>query len=320
MELKVDIPGMWIFLAAGAYLLLAINGVADKFLLTKSVKHPVAYAFYVGITGPLTFLLSLFGLLGTWLGWSFLSTEFSFQLLSPGNLVVAIIGGACFPLALYFSYKAIQQTSISRILPIQGGLVPIFTLILAYFILAERLSPVQIAAFLFLVAGAVLIAFKKVHGHWHALAFGNAIIASLLFAISLTLQKYIFTNVNFASGLMWTRLGFFAASASFLISRKSRGYIFKAPKETTSGNKFVYLAARISGGAAWFLQNYAIKLGSVSLVNALQGTQYIFLLGIASVLSVKFPKILKEKIPLRIMVQKIAAIVLISTGLLILVL
>ncbi len=309
---------MWVFLAVGAYLLLATNGVADKFLLTKSVKHPIAYAFYVGITGPLTFLLSLLGFVGTWLHWSFLQTEFSFQLLSVGNTAVAILGGVCFPLALYFLYRATQQTSVSRILPIQGGLVPIFTLLLAYAILGERLSQTQLMAFLFLVIGAVLIAFKKKGGHWHALAFGNAVIASLLFAVSLTLQKYVFLHVNFASGLIWTRLGFFAASVSFLIPSQSRHYIFNAPKEVSSGSKAVYLAARISGGAAGFLQNYAIKLGSVTLVNALQGTQYMFLLALTSLLSIKFPKILKEKINTRTMVQKVSAVVLISTGLLLL--
>jgi drug/metabolite transporter (DMT)-like permease len=306
---------MWLFFSIGAYLLLAVNGVADKFLLSKSVRHPVAYAFYAGITAPLTFLLWLLGFLGTWFHWSFLQNEFSFQLLSPGHTVIALIGGACFPLALLFSYTAIQRTSVSRILPIQGGLVPVFTLLLAYGILGERLTQHQMYAFIFLVVGAMLISFRKEHGQWHALAFGNAILSSLLFALSLTLQKYVFLHVNFASGLVWTRVGFFLASICFLIPSAARRYIFDAPKETSSGNKFVYLGARISGFFSGFLQNYAIKIGSVTLVNSLQGTQYVFLLGLTSLLSVKFPKILKEKIDAQTVIQKILAIVIISIGL-----
>ena len=309
---------MWIFLAMGAYFLFAINGVTDKFLLTKAIKHPIAYAFYVGITGPFTFLLSLIGVLGSLLHFGFLQNQFSLQFLSINNTLIAILGGICFPLALFFSYKAIQQTTVSRILPIQGGLVPFFTLLLAYFILAERLSEKQIFAFIFLVLGAVLISFKKKHGEWQALALGNALISSFLFALSFTLQKYVFNHVNFASGLIWTRLGFFITAVSFLAFPKARHYIFNAPKETSTGNKFVYLGARLSGGLSGLLQNSAIKMGSVTLVNALQGTQYAFLLIMTSVLSLKYPKILKEHISGQTITQKIVSIVLISAGLLIL--
>ncbi len=311
---------MWIFLSIGAYFLLAINGVADKFLLSKAIKHPIAYAFYVGITGPLTLLLLLFYYLGTLFHINFFQSQFSLQFLSIGNTLIAFIGGACFPLALYFSYKAIQQTSISRILPIQGGLTPFFTLLLAYVFLGERLAENQMLAFIFLVLGAVLISFKKKHGEWRALAFGNAAISAFLFAMSLTLEKYVFNHVNFASGLIWTRFGFFLAAASFLIFSKSRHYIFNAPKEASTGNKIVYLGARLAGGLSGFLQNYAIKVGSVTLVNALQGTQYAFLLILTSILSLKYPKILKEHISGQTITQKITSIILISAGLAFLVL
>jgi drug/metabolite transporter (DMT)-like permease len=307
--------GLWAIFAIGAYFLLAVNGVADKFLLTKAVKHPIAYAFYVGITGPLTFLLAVFGIIGNYFHIGFLSNEFTLLFLTPGQTLVAIIGGICFPFALYFSYKAIQQTSISRIMPIQGGLVPVFTLTLAYFILGERLDEKHFIAFAFLVLGAVLISFKKKRGQWHAIAFGNAVISSFLFAASLTLEKYAFNHSNFSSGLIWTRLGFFVASVSFLAFPKSREYIFNAPKETTAGNKFVYLAARVTGGASGYLQNFAIRIGSVTMVNALQGTQYMFILLFTSVLSVKFPKILKEDVSSQKIVQKLISVVLIGIGL-----
>ena len=200
-------------------------------------------------------------------------------------------------------------------MPIQGGLVPFFTLILAYAILGERLSQHQLLAFVFLVTGAVLISLKKKHGEWQALAMQNAIISSFLFAASLTLVKYIFLQSNFGSGLIWTRLGFFLMSASFLISRRSRNYIFNAPKETSTGNKFVYLGARVSGFAAGFLQNYAIAIGSVTLVNALQGTQYAFLLVLAIILSIRFPQILKEDVSSGKIILKVISIILIGAGL-----
>lgn len=290
---------IYITIAIVSYMLFAINGVIDKFLLTKAVKHPAAYAFYTGITGFLTWALIPFGL----------------KWVSPADLLIAIIGGASFVAALVFLYMATMQTSISRLLPIEGGLVPIFTLIFAYLFLGERLASGQLLAFIMLVAGAVLISFKHDKSGWHSKAMSNAIIAAVFFALSFTLTKYIFDRTNFVSGLVWTRLGFLAVSLSMLIPKKTRKHIFSAPKEAGKGNIYLYYGARVSGGLAGLLQNYAISIGSVTLVNAMQGTQYAFLIVMTVFLSKYFPKILKENVSAATLFQKIAAIILISTGL-----
>ncbi|MBI4050838.1 MAG: EamA family transporter [Candidatus Doudnabacteria bacterium] len=292
----------YVWIAVFAYFLFALNGIADKFLLTKAVRHPIVYAFYIGVTGPLTWVLAPFGLKG----------------IGLRDLVIAIIGGGAFVIALYFLYVATRQTSISRLLPIEGGLVPVFTLVLAYVILQERLALSQQIAFGFLVLGAVLIAFKQDKTGWHPKALRNAAIGALLFALSLSLTKYIFEQTNFVSGLIWTRIGFFLVSISFLIPRRSRKYILDAPKQTTTGNKFLYYGTRVTGGLAGFLQNYAISLGSVTIVSGLQGTQYALLLVLTAFLSKYHPKILKEKVTGPILAQKISAIVLITLGLILL--
>lgn len=290
---------LYIIIAIVAYTLFAVNGVIDKFLLSKAVRSPAVYAFYIGITGPLTLVFAPFGL----------------QMVSASELTIALSGGACFVLALLFLYKATQQTSISRLLPIMGGFVPTFTLLFAYFLLGERLANNQMYAFIFLVIGAVIISFKKESKGWHSKAIGNALIAAILFALSFTMTKYIFDQTNFVSGLVYTRLGFVIVAIAFLIPKQTRKDIFNAPKQTSSGNKFLYYGARITGSIGGFLQNYAISLGSVTIVNALQGTQYALLLIGTIVLSRYFPKVLKEQITKTILLQKITAIALISIGL-----
>lgn len=293
---------LYIFIAIIAYSLYAVNGVIDKFLLSKAVRSPAVYAFFIGITGPFTFVLAPFGL----------------KFLSAGDLLIAIIGGASFIWALLFLYKATQLTSISRILPIEGGLVPVFTLGFAYLILGERLTQIQLMAFALLVVGAVIISLRHDKTGWHAKAFGNAVLAAILFALSFVLTKYIFDHSNFISGLIWTRLGFFVVALSFLIPKSIRHAIFNAPKQTTTGNKFLYYGARVTGSLSGFLQNYAISLGSVTIVNAMQGTQYALLLIGTIVLSRYYPNILKEKITGPILAQKILAIILLSAGLVLL--
>lgn len=75
------------------------------------------------------------------------------------------------------------------------------------------------------------------------------------------------------------------------------------------------LGAQGLGALAFVLQNYAISFGSVAIINALQGVQYAFLLLFAWLLTLFYPKIIKEDISKKILWKKIGAIVLISLGL-----
>jgi len=290
----------WFIIAIIAYFLFAINGIADKFLLTKAVGNPAVYAFYVGISSIVVFFLSPFGL----------------HMVPVPVLLLALASGAAFVCALYFFYSAIKETSISRILPIEGGLVPLFTLIFAYVAGLDSLTHVQLWAFGLLVLGAVLVDFKKTDKGWSPLHWHNALIAAFFFALSFILTKYVYNETNFISGLIWTRLGLvLAAVAIFVLSTKTRGEIFSAPRQTSTGNKFLFYISHAAGSAASFLQNYAISLGSVVIINAMQGVQFVLILMMSVVLSRYFPKVLKEEITKPILVQKITAIVLISAGL-----
>ncbi len=289
----------WIFVALSGYFLLAFTGIADKFLVSKVVRAPIAYAFYTAVTGPLSLVLVPFGA----------------RLLSWHDFLVALISGIFFIAGIYHSYAAILRSSVSRVIPIQGGLIPLFSFLLAYLVLGERLDFLQTIGFIFLVAGAVLISFRKEHGTWTTKAFVYAAMSALFFAISSVLTKYIFEHSNFISGMVWTRMGFFIVALPILLFKKNRQAIFNAPKEAGVKNVALYYSSRITGTIGGFLQNYAVSLGSVSVVNALQGTQFAFLLVLTSLLSVYFPKVLKERINARTIILKLGAIVLISFGL-----
>jgi len=77
--------------------------------------------------------------------------------------------------------------------------------------------------------------------------------------------------------------------------------------------------ARGLGTASSFLIYWAIFLGSVTLVNSLQGVQYLFLLVLAFLFFRQIPQ-LKEQLEKGVLVQKIIAIMLIGIGLAILIL
>jgi len=104
---------------------------------------------------------------------------------------------------------------------------------------------------------------------------------------------------------------------SFLLIPSVRNGILHQPKQKNQGSTAaLFFTGQVAGALGFFLVNYSISLASVSLVNAMQGAQYAFLLLMIILLAKKFPKIISEKMTGAVLVQKIFAIVLISVGIL----
>lgn len=298
----------WLIIAISAYFLNALNSVIDKFLLGRSIPQPIVYSFYVGILSITALVFAPFGLV--WPG--------LYQVLA--SFLVGII----FLFALIAFFTALKEGEASRVVPIIGGLTPIFVFSLTYLFLEERLNWFQILAFFLLVLGGVLISIKKnetseATGSGYSIkGLKIAILTALLFGFFYVSVKFIFLNQPFISGFIWTRMGSFLAALGLLIPSKNRELIFGTTKtlEIKMGGLFIFNKAL--AGLAFILLNYAISLASVTLVNALAGIQYVFLLILVILLSKNLPFILEEKITWPIMIQKISAIFLIGLGLLIL--
>jgi len=296
----------WLIVAIIAHFIFALVFIVDKFLLSKTVLQPRAYAFYVGLLGIFALLLIPFG----------------FALLPLGQIIVSFMAGVLFILAILFFYRLIQLGEVSRIIPIVGGAVPVFTLILTYLFLGERLTVYQLVAFFLLVFGGVIMLWPR-KDRISPLATKSpltkkltlAIIAALFFAGSYVLTKFIFIYQPFINGFIWIRLGSFLGAWLLFFWPGSRQIILKTTKTIKIKSVSLLISNKTLSAIAFILLNYAIFLGSVTLVNSLQGVQYIFLLIIALFLSKKFPQILKEQISREMILQKIMAILFIVLGL-----
>ena len=239
---------------------------------------------------------------------------FGFTVPAMPEIWRALAAGGTFILALIWFYAALKQNEASRVVPLVGGLVPLFTFVLAYFYLGERLANNQILGFVALVVGGVLITLDK-KGKGSATGYLYAVIAAFVFAVSFVLTKQVFIEQNFVSGFVWSRIGGFLLALLILLIPKERHAIFHPEKTKQGRNIFaLFIGGQIAGALGFVLVNYAISLASVSLVNAMQGVQYVFLLIAIAFLGRKFPKVLSEKLSGGVLVQKLAAIVLISLG------
>lgn len=302
----------WLLLAIGAYLILAIVNLADKFLLDKFLPSAKAYTFLVGAMGIVVVVIAPWFL--EWPGWS----------LFLGNILV----GALFPGALLLLYKALRDGEASRIITLIGGLVPVFTIVLSLLFLHESFVGRQWMAIFYLILGTIIIAwFPEGHQLWHKVvkwfdpkkhhwtALLVAAGAALVFAAFFVGSKYLYDSQSFFSSFIWIRIGTFAATLLLLIPNKWRREIKKGFKHLKGDGKAIFFSNQALAAIGFLMQNYAIALGSVVLVNALQGVQYAFLMVLGGLVTVFYPKIVKEKISTFIILQKIVAITLISFGL-----
>ncbi len=296
----------WLIIAIVAYLINAVNAIVDKFLLTRSVIKPVTYSFYIGILGLFVLIFAPF---------------VNFSIPPSAQLFISLFTGGIFILAIFTFFNALYQGETSRILPLVGGLIPLFVFSLSFVFLDERLSTRQLAAFFLLVPGAVLISIKKKKiGTPSERDVFLAILASFIYACAFVATKFVYLNQSFWTGFIWMRIGSFLGALSFLVFPKIRAKIFSASKTVKRKMGILYLSNQGLGGLSFLLQNYAISLASVSLVSALQGTQYAMLMVLIVILSVKVPGLIRGELRRGIRLKRISAIALISAGLLLLVL
>lgn len=303
----------WLIVVILAYFILAIVNLADKFIIDNVVKSSRTYTFLVGLLSGAVWVLAPF-----YLNWP-----------GPALFWLNLIIGALFPVGLLLLYRSLKMGEASKILVISGGSVPIFSFIFSATILKESFSLNQLLALVFLISGTMVIAWMPTKKKFLAQilkglgmktdhqkqAVFTALGAALIFSFFFVGTKVLYTAQPFLSAFIWIRLGSLLAVLAFLIIPTWRREIFKNLKKLKGKNAKIFFANQSFAGAGFTLQNYAISLGSVAMVNALQGVQYALLIILAGILTMFYPKLIKENISRSVIIQKIIAIILIAIGL-----
>lgn len=292
----------WFLVTILAYFLFAVVFLIDKHLLVGSIPHPKIYTFYTGTLRVLVVLLIPF---------------IDFNLPDISQIILSFFAGGFFIFGLFWFFKALQLFEPSRVVPAIGGILPIFTLSLVFiFSLGKEIPGSRdFLALITLIVGSILISYEKTK----KISFESlriSIPAAFFLSLSFVFAKYVYLAQPFLQGFFWISLGGFFTALFFLLLKEVRNNLFKIkiPKKTMT----IFISNQAMGAGANILQNWAIALAPlvyVAIVNALQGMQYVFLLVLTVILSLKFPQILKEEISKKILFQKIIAILLIGSGL-----
>lgn len=296
MKMALD----WFVFAIIATLLWSVAAIIVKFVRVQYIKNPIGYLVIVTPTAFISLILLLFG---------------KFQIPSIKILIIIFITSIIGVTAYWLYITAIHKEEISRVVTLYG-LQPLMVLVLATIFLKETLSIKNYVAFPLIITGSMLIAVKKVKERFNLSKELFLILASiLLYSIHGLILKSI-SDVDFVSLNIIRQMGFVVIVCILFISSKN---IRKKTKEDLKqlNKKKLYLiyTAECIAIMGMVLSYLAIQRGPVSLVTLVTGTEGLFVIILAALISLFIPKVLKEEITKKTISLKIMSALLMIMGL-----
>lgn len=298
----------WIIYSILARLTWSFTNVSEKYFVDKRFKNPYFY------------LVSSFSL-----GFLFLPVFIYFlheQVFTFKVLLILFLASGCFFSGSFFYIKALQKEEVSRI-NLMWSLVPLFSLVLAWVFIGEKLNNQQLLSLCLLVLSTILASIhsRSLRKLKFSSAFGLMLIACLLFSSHNVIFRFLTINnsISFFSGFV--AVSFFMSLLSFGVFlvkpfRRSTAYDFRNFIKTNLW-LLVFIVTILSKLGS-FLASWAISLGPVSLVDAMEGFQMIVVFLITILLSIFAPKIIKEELDKKNLILKSLALIIMISGIVVL--
>ena len=287
---------LWITLAIGAQVLFAVVTFVDRHVLTHGKgASPVAYAFYVALLSGVVVVLLPFGVIA-----------------APSLVIIELsfATAIAFIFSLILLYSALKESRASDVMPVVAAFSALASFILAHLFLDENVPTMFILSVALFIIGTFLISRFRFNTRAIYLVIG----AGLLFGFSVFLFKLIFLQTTFWDGFFWTRIGNVIGAGLLLLWPGNIRTIFHGARNSSHGTKWLVLVNKTLAGIAAAMTFFAISLGSVSVVNAMSGLQFAFLLLIAFLFSRQFPNILKGEVERRGLTHKLWGVAVIMLG------
>src|SRR3989344_5462055 len=255
---------LWVALAALAQLISAGTVFIDKYVLVSKahIGKPIVYAFYISILSGFVLVLVPLGLV---------------SLPTSAVLYLSLFASATFISSIVLLYTALKEGHASDIMPVVGGVAAVATAVSAHQWLHKDLPLAFIPAFALMVVGMFLVSHFRLTNRQKILV----VLSGIFFGATAFLTKLIFLETSFLDGFFWSRMTNVVGALFLLALPANRAAIFSGYRGSSSGTKWLVVSNKTLGGIAAILTLLAISLGSVSVVQALAGLQFVFLLLIA---------------------------------------
>jgi len=295
---------MWLLFAFSGPVLWAVSTHIDKYLVERFFKN-----------SDTAVLIVFTALIGAVMLPFILIWQRGVFAIPLSAMAVMIVSGVLYMGAMLFYLRAIQQEEASTVAPF-FQVSTLFTFALAWLILGEALGWVQIGGGVLIVAGAMLLSLDS------SLRFGKLkwrfaglmVLCGGVIAISSVLFKYFAVRDAYWVTTFWTTVGQVLFGLAIMAVPHYRKQFFalfaKSPGAVVAINGANELI-NLGGGLG---VRYAYLGAPVALVSAISSTSTLFVFAIGIALTVFAPKLGREDLSRRNLLQKGAAAVLVAAG------
>jgi drug/metabolite transporter (DMT)-like permease len=301
----------WIVLTVIAQAIYAIVDLINKFIITsKRIEKPFVFAFFVSILSAASLLIFIPGSFGMMVGQFNVPSIYNVHWPDAAMVAMSLVTAFTFFYALVSLYSALRDSDASDVLPVVGSISAIVTFIFSLIVFREVLSQNFFIGFIFLVLGTLLISTMRLDRN----SLMESINAGVMFAINAAMMKAMFAISSFDHAFFWSKVGLLVFLGSLLLVPRYAGKFSANVKRTKKSGSLWVIGNTAFAGIATFMVLKSIEMGNVSVIQALGGLKFAFVI-IISILFGKFiPKAAGENNTLKDIVQKGVAVVIILFG------
>jgi uncharacterized membrane protein len=295
---------MWLLLAFLGPVCWAVSTHIDKYLVDRYFRDSdtAVLMLFTALTGValLPFIW--------WIEPAILKPEL-------GAIAVMAVSGILYMGAMLFYLRAIQSEEASVVAPLFQAST-LFTFLLGYLFLGERLGIFQLLGGGLIVGGALGLSFQggKGAGRFNARLVILMLTATFVLALSTVLFKFFAVRDDFWTTTFWTFVGEGLFGMALLFRADYRHQfvaLFRRSPGAVAGinatNELINLGAGLG-------VRYAALLAPVALVSAISSTTTFFVFAIGILLTVFFPRYGREDLSAGNLVRKGLGATLIAAG------
>ena len=286
----------WIVFALLSPFFFALVATVDKFLIDKRIRSPFAFAVASGAA------LGLYAII--------LLLAYPLETMETRALLPAVGGGLLFAAAVVVYLAALQKEEVSRVIPLLY-LLAVVAAVLETLLLGASFSGHFYLATLAMIAGAFLISVKDLGKLSFSPAAWLVVLAAVLFGAQAVVEKWALRSLSYWNVFSVQFITYGLVLSLLLLGKGTRQVFSDIIRNRTillvMGNESISLLAIMT-------HLVAASLTQVSYVAALGAIEPLYILLIATGVSVVAPTVLNESHTTGQLLQKGLATALIVGG------
>jgi drug/metabolite transporter (DMT)-like permease len=294
----------WVVFAFSGPVLWAISVHFDKYLVERFFKQSDVAVLLV---------------FTAWIGVLLLPFIWYFDptVMRPGagSIALIVLAGILYMGALLLYLQALQNEEASVVAPFFQA-SPLFGYVLAYFVLGETLSPRQLAGGALIILGALIVSirFGQDARLFKARLAALMLTCGFVMALASLIFKVFAIEVAFWTTTFWMFVGEAIFGCALLAVPSYRKQFMTVLRANTAALLSINGSNELINLGGGLGNRYALMFAPLSIVQAIGSTTTLFVFAFGVVLSLVSPRLGRENLSGRELVQKGIAAVLVAFG------